>query len=87
MIPFIDVGRENEIDNLFYPTYARERGGTFLLLVVVVHCYYKLLTDSSAAEIVPTYLSLVVYCFVIRSMSIKYLGVVKRVKSIDEEGC
>ena len=87
MIPFIDVGREDEINNLFYPTYARERGGTFLLLVVFVHCYYELLTDSSAAEIVPTYLSLVVYCFVIGSMCISYLGVVKVLKSMDEEDC
>ena len=87
MIPFIDVGRENEIDNLFYPSNARERGGTFLLLVVFVHCYYELLTDSSAAEIVPTYLSLMVYCFLIGSMRVNALGIVKGLESVNEECC
>ena len=56
------------------------------MFVVCIHCDDKLFTYSSSGEIVPTYLSLVVDCFVIGSMYISYLGVVKGLKAMDEEG-
>ena len=70
MTPFVNMRRQGEFDYLFGSADAGECSGTLLLCVVLIHGYGKLFSYSSSTEVIPAYLSLVVNCFVFRSMDI-----------------
>ena len=56
------------------------------MFVVFIHRDDEFFTYPSSAKIVPSYFSLMVYCFVIGSVGISYLGIVKGLETMDEEG-
>ena len=73
------------MNNLFDPADPGERGGTLCLFVVVIHRDDELFTYPSSAKIVPPYFALMVDCFVIWSVDVSQLRVIKWLEAMDEE--
>ena len=55
-----------------------------VFFIMIIHCYCELLAYSTPTEVIPTYLSLVVNCFIFGSVHVVELRVIEGLEAVDK---